>query len=190
MSLTHLPHVQRPHPDLRARRWVWGCLQRHNVREDVICAITARCRFVIDDWENFSGGGGCTHMDPPHRMIVRLNGRQDEACVHECAHVYRHILIEQGEWDAAGIVGAMQAESEAAPGDYPRIRQLCRDYRWGVGDWSGMMTASGWNDSEIWAGLASGSMGDMSLYPPRLRRLYAQFYDDLPGPMAAVVAVP
>lgn len=194
MNLTWLPNLSRPHPDLKARQWAWGVLQRHNVREDVIRFVMPRVRWTVEDWAHTTGGGLCYWANPPKRIHIKLHGTQAEACLHEFAHAYRVALLTSHppSWFGEHLVLAFLAEAEAAPGEYSRIRQLCRDYRYGFGEWRGMWNADAgaWNDSEIWAGLASGGMGDLSLYPPRLRRVYERFYaPSLPRAAGVVVQV-
>ena len=57
---------------------------------------------------------------------------------------------------------------------YERIVRLCRDYEYGnpALNFAGMFE----NDSERFAGLASGSMGDLLLMPPYIRRWYTGLF--------------
>jgi len=182
MITVNLPTLTHRADDSRAREFVRRTLVQHNVRQDVLALLMPRCRFTVKDWGNTAGGGVCHWAEPPKRIHVQLNGAQAEACIHETAHAFRVVLVTEFPKAWAAIERALIAAflfEEAQPlTEYPRIRQLARDYRWGVDEWPGMWNAEAqaWRVSEIWAGFASASMGDLSLYPPTLRDVYRVFY--------------
>lgn len=163
--------------------WVKSVLLKYNVRRDVIALLMKHGYFTIKDKYSTNGGGVTHWATPPEKIWVELYTKQDEACIHECAHAYRVYLItyQPEKWDRikARLITQFLKEADINNGEYTHIRDLCRVYKYGMNDWEGMWVASSnmWNESEIWAGLASGSMGDMNLFPDSLiTGIYDRFY--------------
>jgi hypothetical protein len=185
---------------MTAREWVQRRLMQYGVRAEARALILERTTFTIADWDSTAGGGLTRSWENSTLVEIELDTAQHEACIHECAHAWRVLVmrLEPERWERMRVrlIRAMMRQSELPPGDFPRIRKLCRDYRWGVGDWPGMQRDDGtWNDSEIWAGLCSGCMGGMHIVPPDLRHyLLDQFFGwelvHLPNVTAYVVHVP
>ena len=127
------------------------------------------------------GGGGYWW---PDRKLVELFTAQEEAAIHEIAHAW---------WDsrrledaaAAKLMVAVVRLSEEADPRYARAAELARHYVYGIptqrdpssptGWWRGMLVDG--NDWEMYAGLASGVMGDISKLPPYLRRFYDELFE-------------
>jgi hypothetical protein len=61
---------------------------------------------------------------------------------------------------------------------YAAMQSLAFGYVHGIPEqpWEGLLVSR--NDWEMFAGLASGSMGDMKLFPPYVRRLYRGLFLD------------
>jgi hypothetical protein len=127
-------------------------------------------------------GGGFWWGD---RRLVQVRGAQDEAALHELAHAFWHATREQGSNARAMIDAVVRLADEPDP-QYARAQGLGFVYVHGIptqpdessptGYWRGMLVEE--NDWEMFAGLASGVMGDMRQLPPYVRRLYAGLFAD------------
>jgi hypothetical protein len=125
-------------------------------------------------------GGGFWWGD---RRLVQVRGAQDEAAVHELAHAYWHDAREVGT-AARDLMDAVVKLADEADPRYARAQKLAYDYVHGIptqpdpssptGYWRGMLVEE--NDWEMFAGLASGVMGDMRLLPTYVRRFYAGLF--------------
>jgi hypothetical protein len=113
-------------------------------------------------------GGGYWYAD---QRLVFLFTAQWEAALHEHAHAW---------WEFHGhrlpaaddlIEALIQLAQEPDPA-YTAAQKLAYDYVHGIPaqHWGGMLVDR--NDHEIFAGLASGTMGDMSKLPPYIRLFY------------------
>ncbi|HYU18772.1 MAG TPA: hypothetical protein VEQ11_08750 [Chloroflexota bacterium] len=117
------------------------------------------------------------------QRLVQVRGAQDEAAVHELAHAFWHDARERGS-NARDLIEAVVRLSEESDPRYGQAQRLAYDYVHGIpsqpdpssptGYWRGMLVDE--NDWEMFAGLASGTMGDMSLLPPYVRRFYAGLF--------------
>jgi hypothetical protein len=158
-------------------------------RDDILqrYPFTAEARDILRDVpfevKNLSepvGGGGW--YGPDGRRIV-LEGIQDEAAVHELAHAWADLAGFYQERAADGPpwpilnrpfrAAVKQAADDPDP-RYGRIQFLAHQYEYGdqaIG-FPGMFE----NDPERFAGLASGSMGDLGLMPPYLARWYSGLF--------------
>jgi hypothetical protein len=105
----------------------------------------------------------------PAEKKVRLFTAQDEAAVHELAHAWWHYRRPGQAQDLIAAVIQAAAEPDRR---YARVQGLAYGYVHGIPEqhWPGMLVDN--NDWEMFAGLASGTMGDMRLMPPYLRRFY------------------
>jgi hypothetical protein len=125
-------------------------------------------------------GGGFWWGD---QRLVQVRGAQDEAAVHELAHAFWHdARLEHNA--AREIMDAVVRLSSEPDLRYARAQGLAHHYVHGIptqpdpssptGYWRGMLVEE--NDWEMFAGLASGVMGDMRLLPPYVRRFYAGLF--------------
>ena len=127
-------------------------------------------------------GGGFEYpsKDPSGRTTssALTFGEQDEAAIHEHAHAwYDHKVNEKG-FDGAYQVeyrNAVKKLSEDPDAD-PGMRNIATFF----------MKNDPKNTTEMYASLASGSMSDLSKFPPYLRPYYA----DLFAPKPRVVEAP
>jgi hypothetical protein len=122
------------------------------------------------------GGGGW--YGPQGRRIV-LEGIQDEAAVHELAHAWADLAGFYQERAPDGppwpiLNRPFRADVKRAADDpgprYGQVQFLAHQYEYGdpaIG-FPGMIE----NDPERFAGLASGTMGDLRKMPPYLARWY------------------
>jgi len=119
----------------------------------------------VDDPTSTSGGGYWL----PSQRLVRLFSAQHEAAVHELAHAWWH--FRRAGREQALMQAVVRAAHEPDP-TYVRVRDLAHGYVYGIPaqGWPGLLVQS--NDWEMFAGLASGTMGDMRLMPPYLRVFY------------------
>jgi hypothetical protein len=125
-------------------------------------------------------GGGFWWGD---QRLVQVRGAQDEAAVHELAHAYWHDARLEGNAAREMMDAVVRLADEPDP-RYARAQGLAHHYVHGIptqpdetsptGYWRGMLVEE--NDWEMFAGLASGVMGDMRLLPPYVRRLYAGLF--------------
>ncbi|MGE3269619.1 MAG: hypothetical protein AB7P40_12790 [Chloroflexota bacterium] len=125
-------------------------------------------------------GGGFWWGD---RGLVQVRGAQDEAAVHELAHAFWHHAREVDD-NARALMAAVVALSTEQDPQFARAQGLAHHYVHGIptqpdensptGYWRGMLVEE--NDTEMFAGLASGVMGDMRMLPPYVRRFYAGLF--------------
>lgn len=137
-------------------------------------------RFEVKNLTAPLGGGGW--YGPEARRIV-LEGIQDEAAVHELAHAWADLAGFYQEHEPGGppwptqhraFRAAVRAAAHEPDPRYARVRFLAHQYEYGdpAIDFPGM----GENDAERFAGLASGTMGDLRLMPPALATFYAGLF--------------
>ena len=128
------------------------------------------------------GGGGW--YGPDGRRIV-LEGIQDEAAVHELAHAwadlagfYRERAPDGPPWPTLHrpFRAAVHAAAHETDPRYARVQFLAHQYEYG--DPAIGFPGMGENDPERFAGLASGTMGDLRLMPPALARWYRGLFVD------------
>jgi hypothetical protein len=125
-------------------------------------------------------GGGFWWGD---QRLVQVRGAQDEAAIHELAHAFWHDARLVGNAAREIMDAVVRLSSEPDP-QYARAQGLAHHYVHGIptqpdpssptGYWRGMLVEE--NDWEMFAGLASGVMGDMRLLPPYVRRFYAGLF--------------
>ena len=144
---------RRYHFTGEAEEWL-----RHEVRVEVLDHLSQR------------GGGYWT----PGERLVRLFTAQDEAAVHELAHAWWHYRRKGQE---ATLIDAAKRAAHEQDGRYARVQELAHGYVYGTrhDNWPGLLVDN--NDWEMFAGLASGTMGDTRLMPPYLREFYRGLFD-------------
>jgi hypothetical protein len=127
--------------------------------------LRANVNLRVDDLSSTSGGG---YWQPETRE-VRLFTAQHEAAVHELSHAWWHYRREPVKDEMIEATVRLSAEKDLA---YRDASKLAFGYVHGIPEqnWAGMLVER--NDWEMFAGLASGTMGDMSKLPPYVRRLY------------------
>jgi hypothetical protein len=131
--------------------------------------LRAHVNLRVDDLNSTRGGGYWM----PELREVRLFTAQDEAAVHELAHAWwhdrRHPLKEQM------IEATVRLSAEQDP-EYADTARLAHGYVHGIPEqnWEGLYVTR--NDWEMFAGLASGTMGDMRKLPPYAREPYTGLF--------------
>ena len=155
-------------PPLPIRESAFRQLQREGVKVEV------------RDPRGSSGGGFWW----PDRRLVDLFSAQKEAAIHELAHAWWHNRRLEGLNAPKLMVAVVRLTEEPDP-RYSRARELANHYVYGIttqpdansptGWWRGMLVDG--NDWEMYAGLASGVLGDLNLLPPYLRPFFADFFD-------------
>lgn len=147
-------------------------------------------RVEVLDFDSVAGGGRWY----PEERVVRLDTAQYEAAIHELAHAWWQGQPRDRPARDALIDMVKQLERDLNP-RWERLHRLAVHYlrgiptqpgfergmllppeEWGKGGgWDGE-----WNDTEIYAGLASGCMGDLRKMPPYLRLFYTTLFVQLP----------
>ncbi len=135
------------------------------------------------------GGGGGWYGGPSNR--VNVLGPQDEATVHENAHAWwetQRNRFNNPRWgrsdEAKSYVKDLLAFADnPTEGQlYPRAYELANEYKYGNSEgFEGMYETKynlgHWNDHEMYAGMASGLMGDTGKLPPELRPYFSDLFD-------------
>lgn len=147
--------------------WVFAdaAMSAHNFTPDAQSWLRSYINLRVDDLSSTVGGG---YWSPSNRE-VRLFTAQEEAAVHELAHAWWHERRHGHEDEMIEATVRLSAEKDPR---YAGAAKLAFDYVHGIPEqnWAGMLVDR--NDWEMFAGLASGTMGDMSKLPPYVRRLY------------------
>lgn len=165
-------------PPAAVRDWFEGLFRRYAFTHQAM-AYFRTLRLEAGDL-SAEWGGGYWWGD---QRLVQVRGAQDEAAIHELAHAYWHDAREVGSAARDLMNAVVQLAAEPDP-RYDRARRLAHDYVHGIpdqpddtsptGSWRGMLVEG--NDWEMFAGLASGVMGDMRLLPPYVRRFFAGLF--------------
>lgn len=139
--------------------------------------------FEVADLTSTRGGGYWY----PDQNKVFLFTAQYEAAIHELAHAWWHYR-RAGQEDA--LIAATIALSAETDPRYTRMAGLAHGYIHGIPaqNWPGMLVDR--NDWEMYAGMASGMMGDLRLLPAYVRRFYDGLFSLLPdgAPSPAALA--
>jgi hypothetical protein len=165
-------------PAATARAWFEDLFRRFDFTHEAISyfrTLRLEAGDLSAEW-----GGGFWWGD---RRLVQVRGAQDEAAVHELAHAFWHDAREIDD-NARALMGAVVRLSAETNPQYGCAQGLAHHYVHGIptqpdpdsptGYWRGMLVEE--NDTEMFAGLASGIMGDMTLLPPYVRRFYAGLF--------------
>ncbi|MCC7368286.1 MAG: hypothetical protein IT306_07685 [Chloroflexi bacterium] len=161
-----------------ARAWFEALFRRYDFTYQAISyfrTLRLEAGDLSAEW-----GGGFWWGD---RGLVQVRGAQDEAAIHELAHAFWHDAREIND-NARAIMNAVVRLSSETDKRYERAQTLAHHYVHGIptqpdassptGFWRGMLVEE--NDTEMFAGLASGVMGDMTMLPPYVRRFYAGLF--------------
>lgn len=132
--------------------------------------IESNVKVQVDDFNSKRGGGYWI----PAQNKVHLFSAQHEAAVHELAHSWWHYRRHGREDEMIEAVVRLSAERDP---QYRVMAKLAFGYVHGIPEqkWAGMLVER--NDWEMFAGLASGTMGDMRMLPPYVRRLYQGLFE-------------
>src|SRR4051812_4814564 len=155
-------------PPDAVRHWFEDLFRRYDFTADAIRYFRT-LRLEAGDLSGEHGGGFWWG----DRRLVQVRGAQGEAAIHELAHAFWHDARERDD-NAQAMMDAVVRLSKETDPRYARAAQLAHHYVHGIptqpdatsptGYWRGMLVDK--NDWEMFAGLASGVMGDMSLLPP------------------------
>ena len=165
-------------PQSAVRSWFEDLFRRYAFTHQAI-AYFRTLRLEAGDL-SAEWGGGFWWGD---QRLVQVRGAQDEAAIHELAHAFWHDAREEGT-AARDLMDAVVKLSRERDTRYARAQKLAYDYVHGIptqpdensptGYWRGMLVEE--NDWEMFAGLASGVMGDMRQLPPYVRRFFAGLF--------------
>lgn len=151
-------------------QFVERVMQQYHFTHDARGWLREHVRLHVDDLTSKTGGG----YWQPATNEVRLFTAQDEAAVHELAHAWWHYRRETLKDDMIEATVRLSAEKGR---QYADMAGLAFGYVHGIPaqNWPGMLVDR--NDWEMFAGLASGSMGDMRKLPPYVRRIYVGLFE-------------
>lgn len=139
--------------------------------------------FEVADLTSTRGGG---YWYPSENKVFLFTA-QYEAAIHELAHAWWHYRRAGQENALIAATIALAAETDTR---YARMAGLAHGYIHGIPaqNWPGMLVDR--NDWEMYAGMASGMMGDLRLVPPYVRRFYDGLFTLLPhdAPSPAALA--
>ena len=179
--------LDRMEPPEQARRWLNEFLGRWPFT-DLARRLFATIHFEAADLSREHGGGFWF----PDSRTVQVRGSQAEALIHELAHAYWEDARQQPGL-AGGLVEAVIRLADETDPRFARAATLAGHYVRGIptqpdpnsstGWWQGMRQPDGtWLDWEMFAGLASGVMADITLLPPYVRVFYEGLFVARPGP--------
>jgi hypothetical protein len=159
--------------DAEAWSMVDRVMREHHFTQGAQEWLHSNVNLRVDDMHSTRGGG---YWKPALRQ-VHLFTAQEEAALHELSHAWWHDR-RHGREDE--MIEAVVRLSEEKDPQYASTARLAFDYVHGIPaqNWAGMLVER--NDWEMFAGLASGTMGDMSKLPPYVRRLYDGLFE-MPG---------
>ncbi len=145
-------------------------MREHYFTEEAQQWIRENVNLRVDDFNSTRGGGYWI----PSLYQVHLFTAQDEAAVHELAHSWWHDRRHGREDEMIEAVVRLSVEKDPR---YATASKLAFDYVHGITaqNWAGMLVER--NDWEMFAGLASGSMGDMRKLPPYVRSMYDGLFE-------------
>lgn len=151
-------------------RFVEEVMREYYFNEGARSWLRQNVQLRVDNLHTTTGGG---YWQPANRE-VRLFTAQHEAAVHELAHAWWHYRREPLKDEMIEATVRLSAEKDPC---YTDMAALAFGYVHGIPaqNWAGMLVER--NDWEMFAGLASGSMGDMRKLPPYVRRLYDGLFE-------------
>lgn len=165
-------------PAATVRAWFEDLFRRYDFTHQAITyfrSLRLEAGDLSGEW-----GGGFWWGD---RGLVQVRGAQDEAAIHELAHAFWHDAREVDD-NARAMMDAVVRLSAEEDQRFSRAQGLAHHYVHGIptqpdpdsptGYWRGMLVEE--NDTEMFAGLASGVMGNMTMLPPYVRRFYAGLF--------------
>ncbi len=163
-------HTARPAGNTPEWAFVEEVMLLHHFTPQARQWLRANVRLRVDDLNSTQVGGYWI----PDRREVHLFTAQHEAAVHELAHAWWHYRREPLKEQ---MIEATVRLSEEQDPKYADAARLAYGYVHGIPEqnWEGLLVTR--NDWEMFAGLASGTMGDMSKLPPYVRRLYEGLFD-------------
>lgn len=142
--------------------------------------ILSETKFSVRNLNTPDGGG---FWYGPDENRIELFGIQAEAAIHELAHAWADLTGFYDEWGAdwdrwptlnRTFRADVRRAADAKDPHFYRICFIAGEYEYGNPQtgFPGMFE----NDSERFAGLASGSMADPMKMPPYIRRWYTQLF--------------
>jgi hypothetical protein len=154
-------------PELMARlNDVYG---KYGMTPEARALFNDRTAIVVADLST-SLPGGLAMGHSPEWYGVALSGIQDEATVHELAHIWWFEAKRQGASPSDLLTAVRQLAHEQDP-RYAGAAAQAREYVYGH-VWGGPGPAELGNDDEVFAGIASGLMGDVEQLPGYFRKFY------------------
>jgi len=150
--------------------FVQGVMERRHFTPEARDWLRRNVKLRLDDLESTRGGG---YWMPSSRE-VRLFTAQDEAAVHELAHAWWHDRRHGREDEMIEATARLSVEEAR---QYAVMANLARGYMHGLPEqgFEGFLKSR--NDWEMFAGLASGSMGEVRLLPPYVQKLYEGLFE-------------
>ena len=164
------PYAPTRGEDAWLQAFLRSVFRRYHFSSDAVGWLGANVRVEVQDRASRRGGGFWI----PGERLVRLFTMQDEAAVHELAHAWWHYRRQEQK---SALMDAVKRVAQEPDRRYARVQGLAHGYVYGTphDGWPGLLVDN--NDWEMFAGLASGTMGDISLMPPYLRRFYEGLFE-------------
>ncbi len=176
LNLLRRPQQGSRHGATSDAEWAFvdAVMTAHHFTPGAQAWLHSNINLKVDDLASTRGGG---YWAPANRE-VRLFTAQHEAAVHELAHAWWHDRRRGREDDMIEATVRLSDEKDPRFADAAR---LAFGYVHGIPEqnWHGMLVDR--NDWEMFAGLASGTMGDMRKLPSYMRRLYDGLFVMPPG---------
>ena len=157
-------------PEETAWQFVEEVMRKHHFTPESRSWLRSKVRLRVDQLTSTNGGG----YWQPSTGEVRLFTGQHEAAVHELAHAWWHYRRERLKDEMIEATLRLSAEKDPR---YQELARLAFGYVHGIPEqpWEGLLVTR--NDWEMFAGFASGTMGDMRKVPPYMRRLYRGLFE-------------
>ncbi|HEX8600333.1 MAG TPA: hypothetical protein VF952_17665 [Chloroflexia bacterium] len=164
------PRVAPGVSDEAAWQFAVEVMRQHHFTPGARAWLRSKVSLRVDDLASTRGGG---YWQPSTRE-VRLFTGQHEAAVHELAHAWWHYRRERLKDEMIEATVRLSAEKDPR---YGELARLAFGYVHGIPEqpWEGLLVTR--NDWEMFAGMASGTMGDMRKLPPYVRRLYDGLFE-------------
>jgi hypothetical protein len=150
--------------------FIRGVAREHHFTSSAQRWLEENIKLRVDDLSTERGGGYWA----PDRREVRLFSAQHEAAVHELSHAWWQDRRDALKDEMIEAVVRLSAEADQR---YSDLARLAHGYVHGIPEqpWEGLLVTR--NDWEMFAGIASGTMGDMTKLPPYVRRLYSGLFE-------------
>ncbi|MBI2595398.1 hypothetical protein HYW46_01525 [Candidatus Daviesbacteria bacterium] len=165
-------------PEIKVKKWFGELFNRYPFTEDAVAYFRTLNMEAGDLSRNL--GGGYWYAD---KKLVQIHGAQDEAAIHELSHAFWEPRRNKSAKDLMAAVVGLSKDTDPC---YHVPSYLAKLYINGdpnqqdpnspTGYWRGMLVEG--NDTEMYAGLSSGIMGDIKKLPPYVKLFYQELFNE------------